>query len=224
MSSFLDTKPVRGVHFLAYAVAIAAVSLTINFAFLNYMTKHVAEHEAHEKTGIARAEAVAKFKAAETKKLPKGAKPDPKVIAEAAEKAFLADHKAQESFEKKEHEIHHHAIAGTYPLVSFIAIVTAIIGGLAGSLLVVRRTKDAKLCAWPAFLVHVPVFAAFALVAFLPFLLFLGEHEGLVAFVKSEPVLLAGVVLGLLGVVLKLVLTVLPTKAQDDCHDCHGAH
>ena len=224
MSSFLETKPVRGVHFLAYAVAIAAVSFTLNFAFVNFMTKCVAENEAAEKIEAARLTVVAKFKAAEQKKLPKGAKPDPQALNEAAEKAFAADHKATEAFGKKEHEIHHHAVAGTYPMVSFIAVVSGIVGGLAAALLVVRRTKDSALPAWPAFLAHVPVFASYMFVAFLPFLLGLSAHDegGVVALIRSDAFLATGVVVALAGIVFKLLLAVLPSRPQADGHDCHA--
>lgn len=226
MSSFLDTKPVRGVPFLAYAVVIAAVSFALNFGFCNYMTKHVAEHEAAEKIGEERAKVIAKFKVAEQKKLPKGAKPDPKALEASAVKAFEADHKAKESFEKTEHELHHHAVAGTYPMIAFIAIVSGVMAGLAVSLLVIRRSKDSALPAWPAFLAHIPVFASYMLVAFLPFLLGISAHDegGVVALIKSDVFLAIGVVIALIGVVTKLVLAVLPSRPQEDCHDCHCAH
>ena len=222
MSSFLETKPLRGPLFLGYALAIAAVAFTLNFAFYNFMTGNVAVKEAEHKIEEKRLEVLAKFKAAELKKLPKGTKPDPKALGEAAEKAFKADHKAQEAFEKVEHEQEHHAYAGVIPMISFVAIVSAIVSGLAGSLLVIRRTKDAGTNAWFSFFVQIPVFAAFALVAFLPFLSGLAHHEGagLVEFVKSDVPVAIGVVIALLGVVLKLVLTALPSDphAGEDDH------
>lgn len=178
MSIFTSTHPQNGARHLLAVAIVAAVAFIVPFIAFNVLLGNIAVKQAAHHNAELFEETVTKLKADEKKKLPKGAKVDEHVLEEAAKTRLKTDAKVKAAFEKKLAENEHHAQGGLFPLATFVGIVSGLVGALWGSVLLVKRTKDAGVPAWPAFLMHLPSAAFFGFLASLPLLSYLAHHEG----------------------------------------------
>lgn len=222
MSLFTSTQPQNGVRHLIAVAVVAAVAFVIPFASFKILLETVAVNQAHHHIAEFREETIVKLKAEEKKKLPKGAKPDDKALTEAAEHRFTTDAKVKAAFEKKAGELEHHAQGGLFPMAVFLSLVTAIITALWGSILLVKRNKDAGVSAWPALLAHFPTAAFFTFIAAIPLLGYLAHHEGvsLAQVIKENTPVLLGFFLACIGAGVQTILVLLPSGRG--CGDHHG--
>jgi hypothetical protein len=190
-----------------------------------YLIHHRALNNANHEVAELRVEFIDKLKGEAKKKLPKGEKADDAALTKAAAARLESDAKVKADFDKKVEETHHHAEGGLFPLACFFGIASGLLGALFGSILLVKRNKDAGVWPWAAIFSHVPSFAFYALIGFLPVIGHLAHHEhmGIIEFLKQSVPVRIGATLALLGAFVNLALCLLP-GGKCCCDDDHGHH
>ena len=229
MSLFTSTKPQNGLRHLIAVATVAVVAFVLPFASFQVLLGYIAVNQAHHHIAELHEETVVKLKAEEKKKLPKGAKPDDAALTAAAEHRFETDAKVKATFEKEAAKLDHHAQSGLFPMAVFLSIVSAAISAIWGSILLVKRNKDAGVPAWPAFLGHFPSAAFYAFIAAIPLLGYLAHHEGvnLAEIIRHNTPVLIGFFLACIGAGVQTILVLLPSgRGHDDHHgeSCCGGH
>lgn len=228
MSTFSDTKPSGGLrHFVGVLATVIAV-FTVAAGGFEYLINHRALNTANHEAAVLRGEFIEKLKAEEKKKVKKGEKVDDAALEKAAKTRFEGEAKVKAAFDKKVEEAHHHAEGGLFPLACFFGVSAGLLGALFGAILLVKRNKDAGVPAWPAFFTHIPSFAFYALIGFLPVIVHLAHHEGvgIIQFLKASMPVRIGATLALLGAFVNLGLCFLPggKGCHDDDHHCGDDH
>lgn len=222
MSTFQDTKPCGGLKYLL-GTLVTVVIVFATAAFAQYfLIDNAAAKSAAKEIGALELTAIEKIKADLTKKLPKDQKPDKDALTQQAAARFATDEAAQAAFEKDSAKAKHHAEWGLLPMSIFIAVAAGLIGGLYGTVLLVKRFKAANVNPWAAFLGHVFSLCFYMFVAFIPVLLYLAHHVegGLRGFVMSSFFVQLPCVLATLGLVTILVAIVLPKSSRSCDHGC----
>lgn len=224
MSTFQDTKPVGGVRFLIGTLVTAVIVFSVAAFGQYFLIQSSAAKSTAKKVAALELEAITKFANDAKKKLPKGEKVDDAKLKADAAVAFRADAKAVADFNKKSAEAKHHAEGGLFPLSVFTAIASGLCGGLYGTILLVKRFKDANVGPWLGFFGHVFSLCFYMFVAFVPVLLYLAHHVegGFAGFYSSSIFVKLPCYLASLGLLTILVAIVLPhSKRAAHAHDHH---